>query len=60
MVRSEIVRTNSRVEVRLLDDEPSESGCAVLEKEDQGVINKIAALVERVGENIREIIALLG
>ncbi|WP_277424320.1 hypothetical protein [Desulfovibrio sp. ZJ200] len=42
MVRREIVKTGERVEVRLVDDEHSEPGCIVLEREDQAVKNKLA------------------
>ncbi len=42
MVRREIVKTGERVEVRLVDDEHSEPGCVVLEREEQAVKNKIA------------------
>ncbi len=42
MARRELVRTGERVEVRLLDDEHSEPGCIVLEREAQAAKDKIA------------------
>lgn len=42
MLRHEIVNTSEGEKVRLRDDEHSEPGCIVLEREDQAVKNKIA------------------
>lgn len=47
MLRRELVMNGERVEVRLLDDEHSEPGCIVLEREDQAVKNKIAKCAAR-------------